>query len=128
MRERMSAHTRTVLSVLAERRCHLTAEEILERVDGIGTATVYRALDSLAESGRIRRLSLGKKSAVYEYTRDAHMHFVCSECGGVYDIPADLSGIVREAAGCSGHRADWSEITAHGLCGACRRRADEAGN
>ena len=119
MSERMSAHTRTVLNVLSERRCHLTAEEILARADGIGTATVYRALDHLTESGRIRRLSLGKKSAVYEYIRDAHMHFVCSRCGAVYDIQADLSGMIREAAKCGGHQVDWSEITAHGLCGAC---------
>ena len=121
MRERMSAHTKTVLSVLGERRCHLTAEEILARVDGIGTATVYRALDHLTEKGRIRRLSLGKKSAVYEYTRDAHMHFVCSGCGEVYDIGADLSGMIREAARCGGHQVDWSEITVHGLCAACVR-------
>ena len=128
MSERMSAHTRTVLNVLSERRCHLTAEEILARTDGIGTATVYRALDHLTESGRIRRLSLGKKSAVYEYIRDAHMHFVCSRCGAVYDIQADLSGMIREAARCSGHQVDWSEITARGLCSACmqRREADTA--
>ena len=126
MSERMSAHTRTVLNVLSERRCHLTAEEILARADGIGTATVYRALDHLTESVRIRRLSLGKKSAVYEYIRDAHMHFVCSRCGAVYDIQADLSGMIREAAKCGGHQVDWSEITAHGLCSACmlRQQAD----
>ena len=126
MSERMSAHTRTVLNVLSARRCHLTAEEILARADGIGTATVYRALDHLTESGRIRRLSLGKKSAVYEYIRDAHMHFVCSRCGAVYDIQADLSGMIREAAKCGGHQVDWSEITAHGLCSACmlRQQAD----
>ena len=106
MSERMSAHTRTVLNVLSERRCHLTAEEILARADGIGTATVYRALDHLTESGRIRRLSLGRKSAVYEYIRDAHMHFVCSRCGAVYDIQADLSGMIREAAKCGDHQVD----------------------
>lgn len=121
MSERMSTHTRTVLNVLSERRCHLTAEEILAQAEGVGTATVYRALDHLTETGRIRRLSLGRKSAVYEYIRDAHMHFVCSRCGAVCDIPADLSGMIREAAKCGGHRVDWSEITAHGLCSACAR-------
>ena len=125
MSERMSAHTRTVLNVLSERRCHLTAEEILARTDGIGTATVYRALDHLTESGRIRRLSLGRKSAVYEYVRDAHIHFVCSGCGAVYDVPADLSGIVREAARCGGHDVRWSEVTAYGLCSACAAGEDE---
>ena len=87
----------------------------------------YRALDHLTESGRIRRLSLGRKSAVYEYIRDAHMHFVCSRCGAVYDIQADLSGMIREAAKCGGHQVDWSEITAHGLCSACMSGREENG-
>lgn len=120
MNERISAHARTVLSVLAEKRCHLTAEEILGRTKGIGTATVYRALDHLTELGLIRRLSLGKKSAVYEYVRDSHMHLVCRHCGRVYDIQADLSGMIREAARCCGYTVDFAEVTAHGMCSVCR--------
>ena len=64
---------------------------------------------------------------VYEYIRDAHMHFVCSRCGAVYDIQADLSGMIREAAKCGGHQVDWSEITAHGLCSACMSGREENG-
>jgi len=116
---RISAQAKTVLAVLKEKRCHLTAEEILAELENIGTATVYRALDHLTELGHIRRLSLGKKSAVYEYIRDSHMHFVCAKCGMVYDIPADLSGMVREAARCCGHEVEWAEVTAHGMCSAC---------
>lgn len=122
MNGRISAHARSVLAVLAEKRCHLTAEEILASTNDIGTATVYRALDHLTELGLVRRLSLGKKSAVYEYVRDSHMHFVCRRCGQVYDIPADLSGMIREAARCGGHLVDFTEVTAHGTCSACCER------
>ena len=116
---RMSAQARAVLGILVQSRCHLTAEEILVRADSIGTATVYRALDHLTEMGLVRRPSLGRKSAVYEYVREPHMHFVCRKCGRVYDMQADLSGMIREAARCCGHSVDWSEVTAHGLCSAC---------
>ena len=119
MSTRISAQDRAVLGVLAHKRCHLTAEEILENLDNIGTATVYRALDHLTELGMIRRLSLGKKSAVYEYVRDSHVHFVCNACGRVYDIQADFSGMVKEAARVCGHCVDWVEVTAHGACSAC---------
>ena len=119
MNERISAHAQTVLGVLAEKRCHLTAEEILAQVQGVGTATVYRALDHLTEIGKIRRLALGKRSAVYEYIRDSHMHFVCSRCGFVCDIQEDLSGLVQEAAVSRGYHVNWSEVTVHGVCGAC---------
>lgn len=124
MNTRISTQARAVLNVLAQKRCHLTAEEILESLDNIGTATVYRALDHLTELGLIRRLALGKKSAVYEYVRDSHVHFVCSDCGKVYDIQADFSGMVKETARICGHDVDWVEVIAHGTCGACMDRAN----
>ena len=125
MSVRMSTQARAVLSILEQTRCHLTAEEILVRADSIGTATVYRALEHLTDMGLVRRLSVGRKSSVYEYVREPHMHFVCRKCGGVYDIQADLSGMIREAARCCGHSVDWSEVTAYGLCSACAAGEDE---
>ena len=128
MSVRISAQAKAVLNVLAERRCHLTAEEILESLDNIGTATVYRALDHLTELGMIRRLGLGKKSAVYEFIRDSHMHFVCSCCGLVYDVQTDFSGMSREAAKLCGHQVNWTEVTSHGICSACMKEEDATDN
>ena len=125
MNTRISSHARSVLEVLSSKRCHMTAEEILAGLDGIGTATVYRALDHLTELGMIRRLALGKKSAVYEYLRDSHMHFVCNRCGHVYDIETDFSGMSREAAKICGHHVNWTEVTAHGMCSACVSKEQE---
>lgn len=122
MKDKISPQTAMVLSVLSGSRCHLTVEEILDRLDGTGTATVYRALDHLTELGFVRRLSLGKKKAVYEYTQKPHMHFVCDQCGQVYDMEADLSGMIGAAAECCGHEISWSEVTAHGVCKACRAK------
>lgn len=119
MNERISANAKAVLKLLADKRCHLTAEEIIRDLDHIATATVYRALDHLTELGHIRRLSLGKKSAVYEYIRDSHVHFVCSRCGKVYDVSADFTGMTREAAKVCGHHVNWAEVTAHGMCSEC---------
>lgn len=126
MGTRISTQARAVLGVLANKRCHLTAEEILGSLDNIGTATVYRALDHLTEIGMIRRLALGKKSAVYEYVRDSHVHFVCNDCGHVYDVQADFSGMVKETAKLCGHCVDWVEITAHGTCSTCAEQKKEA--
>jgi len=126
MSTRISTQARAVLNVLAQKRCHLTAEEILDSLDNIGTATVYRALDHLTELGMIRRLALGKKSAVYEYIRDSHVHFVCHRCGQVYDIQADFSGMVKEAARVCGHCVDWVEVTTHGTCSVCVKDQEQA--
>ena len=122
MKARISAQAQTVLGVLSEKRCHLTADEILEQLDGIGTATVYRALDHLTEMGLIRRLSVGKKSAVYEYIRTNHMHFVCERCGNIYDIEADFTGMAAETAKHCGHQVTWCEMTGHGICRDCLKK------
>lgn len=122
MKAKVSAQAQQVLNVLAARRCHLTADEILENLEDIGTATVYRALDHLTEMGLIRRFSLGRKSAVYEYIRTNHMHFVCETCGSVFDIEADFTGMAAEAAKCCGHQVTWCEVTAHGVCKDCLSR------
>lgn len=119
MNERISPQARQVLAALSGERCHLTADEILGRVNGIGAATVYRALDRLTELGLVRRLSLGGKSAVYEFARQAHMHLVCERCGRVCDVPADFSGMAREAARLCGHQVLRSEATAFGVCREC---------
>ena len=119
MSTRISTQARAVLNVLAQKRCHLTAEEILDSLDNIGTATVYRALDHLTELGMIRRLALGKKSAVYEYIRDSHVHFVCTGCDAVMDmhqipLPTELG------AGCNGCQVEGCQLTFTGLCSNCQ--------
>ena len=125
MRDKISPQASLVLGVLCERRCHLTAEEILSSLNGIGTATVYRALEHLTELGLVRKLSVGKKSALYEYVRREHMHFVCWKCGRVFDVAADFSGMIGEAAKCCGHQVNWSEVTAHGICQTCRAQGQQ---
>ena len=61
-------------------------------------------------------------NAIYEYIRTNHMHFVCEQCGSVYDIEADFTGMAAEAAKCCGHRVNWCEVTAHGVCKDCLSR------
>ena len=125
MKERISPQARMVLGVLSGECCHLTADEILGRLEGIGGATVYRALDRLTELGLVRRLSLESKTAVYEYARREHMHLICRRCAKVFDVPVDLSGLVAEAAKACGHHVDRSDVTAYGVCEDCLSRGGE---
>jgi len=123
MNTRISTQARAVLKVLQDKRCHLTADEILESVSSIGTATVYRALDHLTELGMIRRLALGKKSAVYEYIRESHMHFVCSCCHAIIDIPAVSPGsqIQSQVSQQYGFTVDHHDLTVYGRCAECMK-------
>lgn len=119
MSESFSKNARKILNILSENRCHLTAEDIIRQMENVGTATVYRALETLEESGQIRKLSISQKTAVYEYVRENHAHLVCRQCGKVVDIAADFSRMIAEAAKCCGHLAEWADVTAYGTCSDC---------
>ena len=125
MKERISPQARMVLGVLSGECCHLTADEILGRLEGVGGATVYRALERLTELGLVRRLSLDRKTAVYEYVRKDHLHFVCRQCGKVLDIAADFSGLIAEATKVCGHHVERSDVTAYGVCEDCLAQGTE---
>ena len=119
-REKITLLMHRVLQTLSASRVHLTAEEILECLEGVGRATVYRALDRLCEQGLINRLSLESGTSVYEYVREPHMHFVCRECGNLYDIPAEFTSSLEQIMTKCGHSIVKTDVTAYGVCKNCR--------
>ncbi len=100
----------------------MTAQEIEvqanEAVPGIGIATVYRALKRLQDEGSVTVVELPGKSPRYESTQKGHHHhFVCRECGKVYDLEG-CSGNVEKLAP-SGFQVEAHEITLFGSCDQC---------
>ncbi|MEM6885816.1 MAG: transcriptional repressor [Verrucomicrobiota bacterium] len=100
----------------------LTAQEVEalanEIVPGIGIATVYRALKRLQDEAVVQVVELPGKSPHYELAnKEHHHHFVCSECGQVFDL-IGCSGNV-EALAPQGFQVDKHEITLFGRCNHC---------
>ncbi|HET6259576.1 Fur family transcriptional regulator [Pseudonocardia sp.] len=63
-------------------------EELRRRGEGIGLTTVYRTLQTLADSGEVDVLRTGTGEAVYRRcdTVDHHHHLVCRRCGYTVEI------------------------------------------
>src|SRR4051812_11503437 len=72
---------------------HSTAEEVLARVHGnvpgVSLPTVYAALELIADLGLAARVHAGR-AVRYDPRADPHHHFVCSSCGAVVDLDADV--------------------------------------
>ncbi|HMF08553.1 MAG TPA: transcriptional repressor [Thermoanaerobaculia bacterium] len=68
---------------------HFSAEELVARFRRRGTqvsrATVYRTLEHLVSGGLVRRLSFGRKHALYEGNEGGarHGHLICLDCGRI---------------------------------------------
>src|ERR1035437_8365667 len=71
---------------------HLSAEELIgalaRRRVKVGTATVYRTIDVLTESGLIEERNRGEGFGRFEPKRDLphHEHLLCTACGHVEEF------------------------------------------
>ena len=96
-----------ILSCLRENKDRsFTVDELVALLEKsgspVGRTTVYRYLDSLTESGEVRRFSReGKKSAAFQFVENSgecskHIHLRCSECGKFVHLGCDF---MKEATG-----------------------------
>lgn len=106
---------------------HLSVEGIQRRLreqgDKVGTATVYRSLDMLVESGLVRAHDFGEGFQRYEAISSTgeHGHLVCSRCGSVTEFSTErVERILPIIADENGFQHQRHRIEIHGLCQKCR--------
>ncbi len=125
---RSGAAREAVISHLEGQRCCLSAQEVLDglKAEGrsVGIASVYRALDQLAEHGLVHRIDLGEGLTRFEPAHpdgEHHHHLVCGSCGKVdtFDDPA-LERAISEVAGSHGYALGQHDVVLRGACGDCR--------
>ena len=119
---------RAVVEHLGEQPCCKSAQEIFDgiRTQGgrVGLASVYRALDQLADLDLVQRVELGDGITRFEPSHadgDHHHHLVCDDCGKVEPF-ADpgLEQALEEAARRLAFPMQGHEVVLHGQCGDCR--------
>lgn len=123
--ERMTRPRRAVLTVLADERGHLGAEEVVGRVAAydprVHRATVYRTLDALADLGVVQHVHVRRTGTAYHLVRDhGHLHAECQRCGTVQDLPLNLlDGVARVVARDHGFRLAPTHVALSGVCASC---------
>lgn len=115
-----------VMDVLARQHCCSSAQELhaqLQRNDRrVGLASVYRALDTLAELGLVHRVDVDGIAA-YEPALpggEHHHHLICSGCGRV-DIfeDDDLERAIAKLSERLGYAVSEHDVVLRGTCAGC---------
>lgn len=114
-----------IYSALCEYCVHPTADELFQHIhktySDIGVATVYRNLNKMAESGKIKKLVDLAGVARYDSVTKPHFHLYCDCCGGVHDIMEDIgSDLVKRAEQDYDCKILSLEISFRGLCRKCQ--------
>ena len=93
---------------------------VREEFPHISLGTVYRNLNLLVELGEIQKLTCGDGADHFDADTSPHYHFVCRDCGQVYDLPLktldNINQLAQEYA--DGH-VDSHTIFFYGTCKNC---------
>lgn len=107
---------------------HATPEQLVDTVDGVDQATVYRTLELLEELGLVRHTHLGHGAPSYRPAEDDHVHVVCHRCGKVTDaepkLVDDLATRLRDE---QGFVLDRAHFTVFGRCRDCTEQSQPDG-
>ncbi len=117
---------KAIIDFLEAAEGHLTAAQILtglkEKGLSIGTATVYRQLEKLEESGLVRKF-ITEGSACYQLSRDDcenHFHLKCTRCGELFHIDCDfLLKLAPHIAEHHNFKVDNCRTVMYGTCEKC---------
>jgi Fur family ferric uptake transcriptional regulator len=118
---------RAVVDLLGRQNCCMSAQEIFDALRRarrpVGIASVYRALETLADLRLVKRVDAGDGIARYEPLLpdgDHHHHLVCRDCGKVEAFSdARLERAIDKIAGGLGYSVDEHEVVLTGACADC---------
>jgi Fur family ferric uptake transcriptional regulator len=124
----VTAQRLAIAEVLLSSDRHLSAEEVASELERrgrkVGTATVYRAIDTLLESGLVVERDFGEGFRRFEPARDIphHEHLVCTQCGKVEEFRDErlerMTTIIAESRGFARQR---HRLVIHGICRDCQQ-------
>ena len=114
-----------ILAALRAAPAPVTAQELYERLDGVGLATVYRNLQRLADEGEAEPFRRESGEQAFMICGGGHHHHLsCRVCGRVERIAdCELGDWARGIAARHGFREVEHRAELVGVCAACAARA-----
>ena len=124
--QRMTRQRSAVAEALADVEEFRSAQQLHEllrdRGDGIGLATVYRTLQSLADSGEVDVLRTAEGEALYRRCsrREHHHHLICRLCGATVEIDGPtVESWAAQVGATHGFQDIEHTMELYGNCRAC---------
>jgi Fur family ferric uptake transcriptional regulator len=125
---RLTTPRRLIVEAVEQRQRPFSAEDLYRDLavthSGIGRATVFRTLDTLAHLGVLDRVHLpdGCHSYVLGHGRDQHFHhLICSTCGVVVPFEGcTIEPLLANLKATTDFEISGHMLEVFGVCSACR--------
>jgi len=111
-----------VRAVLERADRPLSVAELLDaaskQIEGLGIATVYRAINALLEDGALAAVEIPGEPVRYERAdKGHHHHFQCEKCERVFDIAGCVDSLRKLVP--PKFRVKDHAVTFYGTCATC---------
>ena len=128
-----SRQREVILQTLKDNVVHPTAEYLYailkEKEPNMSLATLYRNLNQLADNKIIKKIDGLESSSHYDHNTHEHYHFLCEECGRVFDVSSDIApDIVKNIENETGFVVKGYDIAIHGTCKDCLENSEIKNN
>lgn len=127
---RSTEQRRVVTEAFFESQGHLSIEDLLEQVRGVGPkigyATVYRTLKLLKECGLAYERHFGDGVSRYEvaWENEHHDHLICIECKKIVEFEDDaVEELQVTLANKHGFRLTRHKHELYGVCSDCQAKS-----
>ncbi len=127
MIKRYSKQRELIYNTIMGTDSHPTAEYVYNTLKSehptLSLGTVYRNIRQLESAGLIIKAPSKNDKERFDARIDEHFHFICDECGELFDI--DSNGIGKELLESipkHGHQMDRITFTIHGRCLHCQNK------
>lgn len=130
MQERHTVQKDIVYAALCALHNHPTADvvygEVQRQHPSVSRGTVYRVLNTMAEQGKILRLSADGADH-YDYQTHRHHHVQCTCCGRVDDVMTKgLENVTDAVTDPGGYTITDASLLFHGICQSCQTTHESA--
>ena len=120
-----SAQRIAIMKYLLEHRTHPTVERIysdlLPGMPTLSRTTVYNTLKLFEQRDALITLNVDDKTTHYDGDVTPHAHFMCRECGSIYDMPLP-QGVLGEVPGMENFKIEAVKLYYKGVCTKCQNK------
>ncbi|MBQ9743240.1 MAG: transcriptional repressor [Ruminococcus sp.] len=126
--QNFSKKRQMILDTIKSSHTHPSAkwvyDTLKEQVPDLSLGTVYRNINLFKEQGLVVAVANVDGEERIDGDTSAHAHFVCKECGKVFDIPEDIITIRSESCPMEGFSTESAVLTYFGKCNFCTHNAN----
>ena len=113
-----------VYKILKQEARHFYVEEIYDKIrkkfPAVSLATVYSILELLKDKKLVQEIRINFNRSCFEARLDLHHHFLCQECGKIFDI--DIAPCpTLEKKKVDGHIINSLQGYFYGICRNCNK-------